>query len=727
MATEEIGALRALLTATSAVFEKDMKAARDSVRNHGGAMQKSLSEIGKKFGNATVMLGKYAAAAGATAATGFAYFLKTQIDAADQIGKVAQATGQTTEFISSMGYVAQQSGTSIDKVSVSMRMLSKNMDDFRRGSGEAKVAFETLGITVQNNDGTLRSSESVFLDIADKLSKLADGSEKTALAVRLFGESGSELIPMLNQGRAGIEALQNQAKELGLVISSETAAQAAFFNDELNRLKQEAVGAGRAIVVDMLPGLVQAVKDIRKAKEESGLLTAGWVALGAAAKAIFSKTTQNQINQLTKDIALYEKEITEATERISGRSIFSVIANKEDEARIIIATDLLEKARVKLVELQAQHEKEKAAEKERMDASIAAAKKEAEEREANLKRLIDERTQQQKISEDKAKDTAAEEARIKAAKAAQEAIQGTIQSLELQRDTFGMTTEAATLYKISLMDGITPAQLEVAKGILETIKAQQELNAIMDEGKSIFDSTRTPAEKYAATVARLNQLLAAGAIDQETFNRAIKDAQDALNGLADTTEDKFEDLKRTIEGWGRSSTDALVDFAMTGQKSFKDLADSIIKDILRMLIYQNMIKPLFNSISNIKWGGGGGGGNMTSEGVTFPISDKLATGGPAISGRTYLVGENGPEILQMGNQGGYVHSNDSIGGGGGDVTVNINNMAGVEIKTSQKTTAQGQELDIVIDNVVSSKLGQFGSSSNRTLRQLGGRLPLTQR
>jgi hypothetical protein len=46
---------------------------------------------------------------------------------------------------------------------------------------------------------------------------------------------------------------------------------------------------------------------------------------------------------------------------------------------------------------------------------------------------------------------------------------------------------------------------------------------------------------------------------------------------------------------------------------------------------------------------------------------RRASGGPVQRGRTYLVGERGPELLTMGRSGGHVTPNHRLGGGGGDV------------------------------------------------------------
>ena len=67
---------------------------------------------------------------------------------------------------------------------------------------------------------------------------MEDGAGKTALAIKLFGKSGADLIPLLNQGRAGIKELTDEAAKLGIVISTETAAKAEQFNDTLKNYRR---------------------------------------------------------------------------------------------------------------------------------------------------------------------------------------------------------------------------------------------------------------------------------------------------------------------------------------------------------------------------------------------------------------------------------------------------------------------------------------------------------
>ena len=48
-----------------------------------------------------------------------------------------------------------------------------------------------------------------------------------------------------------------------------------------------------------------------------------------------------------------------------------------------------------------------------------------------------------------------------------------------------------------------------------------------------------------------------------------------------------------------------------------------------------------------------------------------ASGGPVSAGGAYVVGERGPEILQMGSKGGNIVPNNKIGGSTTNVVVNV--------------------------------------------------------
>lgn len=244
-------------------------------------------------------------------------------------------------------------------------------------------------------------------------------------------------------------------------------------------------------------------------------------------------------------------------------------------------------------------------------------------------------------------------------KDSQQAIQADIDALKEQAATFGMTGAEIDLYRLKLQ-GATDEQLANAAATLEDVDLKRET-------KEILEDLRTPMDEYNATVETLNRLLAKGRITQEQYNKSLENAGKKLDDALNKNQDALKELQQSIEGWGRESADVLVDWALTGKNSFSDFADSVIKDILRMIAYQMLLKPLFGGISG--WAGG-----------LLSFGGGRASGGPVSPGTMYEVNERGlPELLNIGNrqflmmagQGGNVTPTDDGGSVGNSLSISV--------------------------------------------------------
>jgi len=136
-----------------------------------------------------------------------------------------------------------------------LQRMSRTLFDANRGLLTAKIPFDELGVAVADSMGQLRSGEVVLLEVADKFARMEDGTQKTALALQIFGRAGADLIPLLNSGADGIRRMQDEARALGLEISTNTAKNAAEFKDNMLRLERSMTGVVNVIAADVLPSL----------------------------------------------------------------------------------------------------------------------------------------------------------------------------------------------------------------------------------------------------------------------------------------------------------------------------------------------------------------------------------------------------------------------------------------------------------------------------------------
>lgn len=227
----------------------------------------------------------------AVSAAGLGAMVKSSLESADALSKLSQRVGITVESLSTLIPAADLSGVSAEKFEGGLRKLATRMLEAATGTEDVARSFAAIGVAFQNQDGTLRATDQVLLDLADRFKTLPDGAEKTALAVEIFGKSGADLIPFLNQGREGIGALTAELQSLGVQIGGDTAAQAEVFNDALAQVRLAVTSIGNRIIEAFLPamndmalGMVESAKEggTLRAVLDGILLALKTVALGAA-------------------------------------------------------------------------------------------------------------------------------------------------------------------------------------------------------------------------------------------------------------------------------------------------------------------------------------------------------------------------------------------------------------------------------------------------------------
>lgn len=214
--------------------------------------------IGNAFGSMQAKVALAVSAAASAAVTGFALMVKGAVETADEIYQLSQRTGVTAEVLSTLKYAAEQSDVEIEKLATSFKFLNKNISDARDGGKESIEIFKKLGVEFNDAEGKAQNADKVLLQIADRFKYMPDGADKAAASLKLFGRSGEELIPFLNAGADGIERLQDEARKLGLEISTNTAMEADRLNDSIDRLKKSIEGVAN----QTLPGLLNTLADV---------------------------------------------------------------------------------------------------------------------------------------------------------------------------------------------------------------------------------------------------------------------------------------------------------------------------------------------------------------------------------------------------------------------------------------------------------------------------------
>jgi hypothetical protein len=169
----------------------------------------------------------------------------------DEMIKASERVGVTVEEMSRLEFAAKMSDVSLQDLTGSLAKLSRNLAEAStNGEAGAAKALRAMGLSATDAHGKLVSLDLILGQIATKFQGYEDGAGKAALAMELFGRSGAELIPFLNQGASGIDALKRKADELGVTLGGEAARKLQEYDDKIKEFKATIGADWRGIMVD---------------------------------------------------------------------------------------------------------------------------------------------------------------------------------------------------------------------------------------------------------------------------------------------------------------------------------------------------------------------------------------------------------------------------------------------------------------------------------------------
>lgn len=175
------------------------------------------------------------------------------VSGADEILTLSTNTGLATDTIQEFQYMAELTDTSLETITGSMAKLIRNMDIARGGTGAAADAFSSLGVSITNTDGTLRSNQEVFGEVIDKLGQMGNETERDALSMAIFGKSAQDLNSLIATGSEGIAAYAQEAHEMGYVLDNETLGSLGAVDDQMQKAKNQLKAVGIQIASELAP------------------------------------------------------------------------------------------------------------------------------------------------------------------------------------------------------------------------------------------------------------------------------------------------------------------------------------------------------------------------------------------------------------------------------------------------------------------------------------------
>jgi hypothetical protein len=630
----------------------------------------------RKIESAAKLASGALAAIGAGLSVGvLASSFRAAVKEVEAFGDAADQTGASVEELSALFNTLSPYGASLDTITDATGKLARAMAGADEESSKAGAAFAALGIQTRDAQGNLRRTDQVLVELAQALANYEEGTNKVVLAQTLFGKTGAALLPLLKD-LAGAEMAQ-------ATVTTEAAAEAERLNVALATLARETNTLRQEIASALVPTLASVTEEFNRAR------AAGVGFFDAIQLATLSASSvPDAIAQQVAEIARLREKIDDpkglagvldvpAAERELARreKVLSRLLSQYKD--LGLAQERLEDGAAKraLLSGDGYGPRGQAPALAGGDDAAAARRAAAAQRTAEQATAAAERLREQERAALLALDA-------KLGKLDDESeLQAAIRDIERGRfREFSPAVQAEIKTRAARIDSLKAERAaldDAAKAALARIAryeaaeeaADAEVERARDAARSYVDLV-DPAARYVRQLAEIDRLekrgVAAGGLSKEQALEArfaIQSAIEDLRTVKDAGKDTFAELRSAIEGWGDASADAIADFVTQGKGSFGDLVDSFIADIVRLSVQQAITRPLFDGIAGalgVKGAGEVYKGSGLSQFVDGLSSGKItfggarAGGGETLPGRTYLVGEKGPEYLTMGGRRGMV-------------------------------------------------------------------------
>jgi predicted HAD superfamily Cof-like phosphohydrolase len=634
---------------------------------------------------------------------GLGLLINRSIETADAIAKTADRVGIGIEALQEYRHAAMLSGVTNEELSKAFSQLNRNASQAANGLQTYQRAFDMAGVSLRDHEGRLKSNEQLFEELAEAISKTTDATTRSDIAMTLFGRAGSRLLPLFKSGAEGLRQMRQEARDMGLVLDEVMVRDAEQAGDELDRVGSiirtnltRAVLTLTPQIISMAQGfsqwLVPALQDLQR-----------WLPPAYLA----ADELRARMQGLRLDI-----------ETLAGLPLEDFL--KLPDPKSVIPPELREGVAKLLAEYQDLGDKLLV--RERQEAMLAATLENvAAPANATLATKIQEVRDALQFELDQL-GRSAEEQRLWS-----EAKKAGIEDIEAFR--------VAIAPLIAEHERLTAAQQAGANAI----KAWQQQQA---EAKSIFEATRTPLEIYQAQIEKLNALLEAGSIRQETYNRAVVQAQDAFDQATEKTK-KLESAQSSLAGVVKDVSGEALRGNMTTLQQWGDFALRQIGRVLdawiELALTQSstgggagggLLGSILGGIASLFTGGAGAPPGSGPSGVGVGAGSLLpprAMGGPVMPGVAYEVNERGKKELFVPSVAGYVLNAEASRApagalGGGGTTVHIYNNTGAEVRSRERTTpGGGRSVDVWLDESTARNIRRGGDTAEAILAITGAR------
>lgn len=694
----------------------------------GEAINKFSSDIDKTARNAdrassrmNALTGAVKTLAGAWVIKEAVQFSKGLVNLGDELDELSQKTGIAVEDLAAFKGAAEIDNIAVNELAIVYKKLSSAIVDAATGSKDTRAVFKTLGIEVADNSGKLKTSGVVLKEISDRFSKMEDGALKSSVAVKLLGKNGTDMIPVLNKGASEIE-------RFSVAIDSSFATRAGQFNDTLAEIGISMKNELLVGIKEVLP-VFQEILSAFKEAPESGVDTITlFQAIGEA-----TRITAIGLNSFYEGFK-QGVDVLVTVGRAGGAVVMDFldtigdsVATRARQLKALSSLDFSGASNLGDELAKRTEEKARKAAQER-EALFDALADRTEKRAARIASFTEKLARNSlllgdgssdEISKRQKDETSPEVARNQKTAAS---IDELSKSRTIERDRVKEFIEQQQLENEQRRAALGDIKL-TAIDLLKVTEARKLDADAIRTGKTMTEAQR--AQLMLATEAIKEQR---AEIIQLEFDQRRTFQTGAREYFRTYLQDATDTAKNTKQVFGvafSSMEDSLVSFIKTGKLNFKNFADSVISEIIRITVRQAVLAPLVGAVSSAFAGAASGAASSGSSQVGSGTYSSFQNSGSYQFAEGGVMTGDGPLSLRKYANGGIAKSPQlALYGEGSQPEAFVPLPDGRTIPVTVKGGSGGMNINMTV-NVEGSKESSSVESDKQTGKALGNLIKQT--
>ena len=227
----------------------------------------------KGFSNGSVAAMAAVGAAVAAVIEGVKALTQMTLDVASDVDTIiteSLVTGIDTKTDQALQYAENLVDVSVSSMTGSLSKLMQNMNAARNGNEDLAKTFQSLGIEIQNSDGTLRDSYDVMMDVVDALGMIESGTERDVVTTQLLGKSAQELNPLIEAGSKALKEYGAQAEAMGYILDESQIEKLGEVDDAYQTVQLSIEALKKQMAAEFAPAAKEAMELFADVVQKAG-------------------------------------------------------------------------------------------------------------------------------------------------------------------------------------------------------------------------------------------------------------------------------------------------------------------------------------------------------------------------------------------------------------------------------------------------------------------------